>query len=74
MTAALLYPTLHRLEREAYVVSEWRTGQVSPESAEQSVREIYWRDGSLRSPNREWIAIKSQHIYGPQDVVLIKPQ
>jgi DNA-binding PadR family transcriptional regulator len=26
MTAALLYPALHRLEREGYVVSDWRTG------------------------------------------------
>ena len=26
MTAALLYPALHRLEREGYVISDWRTG------------------------------------------------
>lgn len=39
---------------------------------ERSVRDIYLREGSLRSPDGQWIAIKSQHIYGPQDVVLIK--
>jgi PadR family transcriptional regulator PadR len=27
MTAALLYPTLHRLEKEGLVKSEWREGQ-----------------------------------------------
>lgn len=41
---------------------------------ERSVRELYLRDGSFRSPNGEWIAIKSQHLYGPQDVMLIKAQ
>ena len=49
-----------------------RAGNVHPESAEPSVREIMLPEGSLRSPDGQWIAAISQHIYGPQDVVLIK--
>lgn len=48
-----------------------RADHVRPESAEPSVREIMLREGSLRSPDGQWIAAISQHIYGPQDVMLI---
>jgi len=43
-------------------------------SDERSYREIMLREGSLRSPDGQWIAAITQHIYGPQDVVLIRAQ
>ena len=51
-----------------------RADGVRPERAERSARQIYLREASLRSPDGLWIAIKSQHIYGPQDVVLLKSE
>jgi len=67
----------NKQEQEALrqeVLEMVRAEGVRPEHAERSVREIYLREGSLRSPNGQWIAIKSQHIYAPQDVVLIRAQ
>jgi hypothetical protein len=49
-----------------------RADGIRPESAEPTVREIKLLEGSLLSPDGQWLAAITQHIYGPQDVVLLK--
>jgi len=51
-----------------------RAERVRPERAERSVRETYLREGSLRSPDGQWIAAITRYVYAPQDVLLIRAQ
>lgn len=68
-----LKPGQIRQEVEAAEVLQLvHTGRDRSESAERSAR--YLREGSLRSPDGQWIAAITQHVYGPQDVVLIRAQ
>ncbi|MGB0386111.1 MAG: hypothetical protein ACPGWR_14990 [Ardenticatenaceae bacterium] len=66
-----LTPKPSQQEQEALREEALETVRAARARPERSARAIYLREGSLRSPDGLWIAIKSQHIYGPQDVMLI---
>lgn len=43
-----------------------------PRKDEESIRAILLVGDGLINPDSDWIAIISQHIYGPQDIVLVR--
>ncbi|MCL5952426.1 MAG: hypothetical protein M1132_12030 [Chloroflexi bacterium] len=54
------------------VLDRVRASGVWPPDAEPGVRSIQLRQGSLRSPDGQWVALISRHVYGPEDVVIVR--
>ncbi|GEM_PF-1595777 len=46
-------------------------GEVWPENAEESTRALKMRHDGVASPDGRWAAAVAQHIYGPQDVIVV---
>jgi hypothetical protein len=62
-------------ERASTSVLGWvRAASVSPVSEEPNARQAFLREGSLVSPNGDWVALIARHLYGPEDVVLVKSE
>ncbi len=55
-----------------FVLDLVRAPGVSPATEEPSARRVHLREGSLVSPNGDWIALVARHVYGPEDVVIVK--
>ncbi len=51
-----------------------RAAGVSPATEEPNARRVYLREGSLLSPDKTWGALIARHLYGPEDVVLVKSE
>ena len=63
-------PNMSRLPRQN-VLDAVRAYGVRPVSAEFSVRQLYLKGGGEISPDGKWLVIISQHLYGPQDVLVL---
>jgi hypothetical protein len=46
---------------------------VAPQAVEPWVREVSLRSEGYVSLDGRWTALLSQHIYGPQDILIITP-
>jgi hypothetical protein len=70
-TRALLQKSLNSetVSKDA-VLEMVRAHGVKPESAEPSTRSISLISEGFASPDKNWTAIVSQHIYGAQDIVI----
>jgi hypothetical protein len=44
-----------------------------PAHTEPDVRRLEVRQSGLASPDGRWVAVVVQHIYGPEDVILLSP-
>jgi hypothetical protein len=54
-------------------VSEWvRAPSIYPPEMEPDVRKVYLEGNSRPSPNCRWTAVITRHVYGPEDVVLLR--
>lgn len=49
-----------------------RAAGISPASEEPNARRVYLREGSLLSRDGTWVALIARHLYGPEDVVIVK--
>ena len=49
-----------------------RAAGVSPATEEPNVRRVYLREGNLVSRDGDWVALIARHLYGPEDVVIVK--
>jgi len=58
----------------ADILDYFQIANIEPMDAEFSVRELSIKGDGMLSPNGEWIAIVARHIYGPEDVVVVKVQ
>ena len=54
------------------VLDRVRASGVWPPDAEPGTRSIQLRQGSLRSPDGQWVALVARHVYGPEDVVIVQ--
>lgn len=54
-------------------VSDWvRAPSVYPPEVEPEVRKVYLEGNSRPSPDCRWVAVITRHVYGPEDVVLLR--
>ena len=50
-----------------------RANDARPKENEPAIRHLYLKSQGYVSPNGQWAAAITQHIYGPQDIVVLTP-
>ncbi len=64
---------LSRDEMLSYeVLDRVRAAGVWPPESEPGARSVQLRQGALRSPDGQWVALVARHVYGPEDVVIVQ--
>ena len=59
---------------EDTVISMVRADGIKPQTAEAGIRPLLLKSKGVMSPDKEWTAIVTQHIYGPQDIIVLSEQ
>lgn len=63
---------LIRKNSQPSVLNWVRAEGVRSMNEEPNARQVYVQEGSLASPDDRWVALVARHLYGPEDVVVVK--